>query len=157
MLNSHSHERYYSFALSCMRRCCASVGLSSGLIWFLFFNLVSARPVLSVMVSPVEFVFVCAGLWLLCCSCFGGVSPVQLVFSVCCDCRWILVSICECAASLQSILDRLLFISMESIFTTVKIISGGDHKFQFFIWRHWCFQNRRYYYQYRHHHQYCRQ
>ena len=31
---------------------------------------------------------------------FGGVSPVQLVFSVCCDCRWILVSICECAASL---------------------------------------------------------
>ena len=79
MLNSHSHERYYSFALSCMRRCCASVGLSSGLIWFLFFNLVSARPVVSVMVSPVEFVFVCAGLWLLCCSCFGGVSPVQLV------------------------------------------------------------------------------
>ena len=61
------------------RRCCASVGLSSGLFWFLFFNLVSARPVLSVMVSPVEFVFVCAGLWLLCCSCFGGVSPVQLV------------------------------------------------------------------------------
>jgi hypothetical protein len=31
------------------------------------------------MVSPVEFVFVCAGLWLLGCSCFGGVSPVQLV------------------------------------------------------------------------------
>ena len=61
------------------QKCCASVGLSSGLIWFLFFNLVSARPVLSVMVSPVEFVFVCAGLWLLCCSCFGGVSPVQLV------------------------------------------------------------------------------
>ena len=62
-----------------LRRCCASVGLSSGLFWFLFFNLVSARLVLSVMVSPVEFVFVCAGLWLLCCSCFGGVSPVQLV------------------------------------------------------------------------------
>ena len=83
-----------------MRRCCASVGLSSGLFWFLFFNLVSARPVLSVMVSPVEFVFVCAGLWLLCCSCFGGVSPVQLVLVFVVVVDGFLVSIRECAASL---------------------------------------------------------
>ena len=51
----------------------------------------------------------------------------------------------------------LLFILMEFIFTTVKIISGGDHQFQYSIRRHCCFQNRRCSYQYRHHHhQYCR-
>ena len=79
---------------------------------------------LSVLVPPIDFVFVCADLWLLCCSCFGGVSPAQLVFSVCCDCWWILVSICECAASLKFILDRLLFISMEVMFITVSIIGA---------------------------------
>ena len=68
------------------RRYCANVKLSSGLFWFLFFNLVDARSVLSVLVPPIGFVFVCADLRLLCCSCFGGVSPVQLVFSVCCGC-----------------------------------------------------------------------
>ena len=36
-------------------------------------------------------------------------------------------------ASLRFVLDRLLFILMEFIFTTVKIISGGDHQFQIFI------------------------
>jgi hypothetical protein len=36
-------------------------------------------------------------------------------------------------ASLRFVLHRLLFISMEFIFTTVKIISGGDHQFQIFI------------------------
>ncbi len=74
------------FALSCMRRYCANVKLSSGLFLFLFFNIVNARPDLPVLVPPIDFVFVCADLRLLCCSCFGGVSPVQLVFSVCCDC-----------------------------------------------------------------------
>ena len=52
------------------------------------------------LVPPVGSVFVCADLRLLCCSCFGSVSPVQLVFSFCCGCWWILVSICECAAGL---------------------------------------------------------
>ena len=52
------------------------------------------------LVPQVGSVSVCADLRLLCCSCFGGVSPVQLVFSVYCGCWWILVSICECAASL---------------------------------------------------------
>ena len=57
---------------------------------------------------------------------FGGVSPVQLVFSVCCDCRWILVSICEYATSLQSTLDhRLLFISMEFISQPSKLLLCG--------------------------------
>ena len=36
-------------------------------------------------------------------------------------------------ASLRFVLDPLLFILMEFIFTTVKIISGGDHQFQIFI------------------------
>ena len=68
------------------RRYCANVKLSSVLFWFLFFNTVNARPDLPVLVPPIDFVFVCADLWLLVALVFGGVSPVQLVFSVCCDC-----------------------------------------------------------------------
>ena len=47
------------------RRYCANVKLSSVLFWFLFFNTVNARPDLPVLVPPIDFVFVCADLWLL--------------------------------------------------------------------------------------------
>ncbi len=72
------------------RRYCANVKLSSVLFWFLFFNLVNARPVLSVLVPPIDFVFVCADLRLLCWSSSGGVSPVSLfsVFVVIVDGFW---------------------------------------------------------------------
>ena len=58
MLKLHSHERYYSFALSCMRRYCAKCEMVVGIILFLVFRLCecAASPVCSE-------VFVAASSW----------------------------------------------------------------------------------------------
>jgi hypothetical protein len=110
VLNFLSHERYYSFAFSCLRRYCANVkAMIVGIILFLVFRLwCAASPICSE-------VFVAASNWfyfrlskylreqisisiLILCSgadirplfsydpVVGGVSLGQLVLS---DCRWI--------------------------------------------------------------------